>query len=997
METKDKRVSVEGAQALYDDVRDRLNEKSDLILKTVEGPAGILSFDDGADGLPLKELKVGIEPVQDLHGYDHPWVGGAGKNLLDLSNATYTKLTRSGETFTNTQTDTRTFFQLYVLGFRVDVKYDIKSTGKFVSDSFTSIAETTTITIKHNGSSTDFPIYVTQAIPVGTYKIVMDVVSADPTTVGGLVIKNIMIIKATETDTSFTPYSNICPISGFDHAKITRTGTNLCEEKIYGANVESNGTIYTPYISGSLFLAKVSKGKPYIVTKQETNMVCGFFTSKPTMSSVTYNHSRTVVTNYDTFTSPIDGWVLVRSLIDDEDVQIELGDTKTAYEPFVANDTYSITFPASAGTVYGGTLKVNKDGSGELVVDKAVKSIGDISWQLDGNTAGRFIATVSDMKPCPDSVIVYDGTDLISSHYPYSALSKADMPDGTIRYNEQNRKVLFIKNSAYSTAEAFKEAMSEATICYPLETVITYALSAPAVYTLLGKNRVYADTGDVLSVTYYSDNLINYEFDQKADKASIIFQKDIESPAQIISLPNAADNAPIGLKMKIDPVQDLHGYDKPWIGGAGKNLWPFGNIESSGENIPWFIPAGTYAFSGTHSSPSNGASAIRFIYSDGTYVIVTVSYQNNFFNTVTLASDVVACNYSTSNGILSNVQVEAGTVKTAFEPYSNICPISGFDYAEITRTGRNLFSDVITSNVNIDANGALQTQSSRSATTKGCAVKPETEYILSYKGEINCGVFFYKENGECDSYLAWGSAPRRFTTPKNVTRVRFSFYASSGITDPQLEVGSVISDYEPYTGQTYSIVFPTSAGTVYGGELTVNQDGSGLLTVDRKIRMISGSDTWYSLNNTATYYTSWVKDSVYENDTSGVITDVLTSNYPVVKKRPRNLENGELVFCSYDISASRDVICIKDDMHDTLEAFKEALSDFCIVYRIPSVIYTISAQTISSLLGLNHIWSNTGDILSASYYTEAYAKFRDLNIATVDETLEIVQLYDEEG
>ena len=43
-----------------------------------------------------------------------------------------------------------------------------------------------------------------------------------------------------------------------------------------------------------------------------------------------------------------------------------------------------ITFPSSAGTVYGGTLTVNKDGSGELVVDR--KTI-----IFDGVTSGRYV------------------------------------------------------------------------------------------------------------------------------------------------------------------------------------------------------------------------------------------------------------------------------------------------------------------------------------------------------------------------------------------------------------------------------------------------------------------------------------------------------------------------------------------------------------------------------------------------------------------------------
>ena len=52
-----------------------------LIAETASGnPA---TFSDGADGIPVKALKVGIEPIQNLNGYDHPWAGRSGANVLD--------------------------------------------------------------------------------------------------------------------------------------------------------------------------------------------------------------------------------------------------------------------------------------------------------------------------------------------------------------------------------------------------------------------------------------------------------------------------------------------------------------------------------------------------------------------------------------------------------------------------------------------------------------------------------------------------------------------------------------------------------------------------------------------------------------------------------------------------------------------------------------------------------------------------------------------------
>ena len=67
------------------DVKNTLNHKSDMIYDTAFGD--IASFPDGADGLPVKDLTVAIEPVQDLHGYDKPWPAGGGKNRV--SSVTY--------------------------------------------------------------------------------------------------------------------------------------------------------------------------------------------------------------------------------------------------------------------------------------------------------------------------------------------------------------------------------------------------------------------------------------------------------------------------------------------------------------------------------------------------------------------------------------------------------------------------------------------------------------------------------------------------------------------------------------------------------------------------------------------------------------------------------------------------------------------------------------------------------------------------------------------
>ena len=63
--------------------------------KTASG--SIASFPDGTALVPAKSVKVTLEPIQSLNGYDKPWSGGNGKNKLHIDATT---TTQNGVTFT---------------------------------------------------------------------------------------------------------------------------------------------------------------------------------------------------------------------------------------------------------------------------------------------------------------------------------------------------------------------------------------------------------------------------------------------------------------------------------------------------------------------------------------------------------------------------------------------------------------------------------------------------------------------------------------------------------------------------------------------------------------------------------------------------------------------------------------------------------------------------------------------------------------------------------
>lgn len=190
---------------------------------TTNASGALVSVTD-SEALPLSKLNARIRATQDLHGYDKPWAGGAGKNKADNTqwNLNSTMSLNNG-VFSNAITDAREYFRMQVLAYNGSTLVtgtgyiNIETTGK-ASGTININAECTKIRIKHNGSTSDIYMdypWTTQ----GTFTISFDVIGYNPSTVGGLSFNNVMI-EAGSTATTYEPYSNICPIVGYNTVNV---------------------------------------------------------------------------------------------------------------------------------------------------------------------------------------------------------------------------------------------------------------------------------------------------------------------------------------------------------------------------------------------------------------------------------------------------------------------------------------------------------------------------------------------------------------------------------------------------------------------------------------------------------------------------------------------------------------------------------------------------------------------------------------------------------
>ena len=197
-----------------------------------------------------------------------------------------------------------------------------------------------------------------------------------------------------------------------------------------------------------------------------------------------------------------------------ENIQLELGSAATDYEPH-SSQSYSIALPAGAGTVYGGNLHINQDGSGVLTVDTAIITIGSKTWGYysGANNTVRFSTTVSDLKEyasarrtpfvCSAFTCIDDGTSIVNT---------GDNITDNVIYGGSgtNKDRIFIICRSYTDATAFTNAFANETIVYPLANPSTYTFTAAQISSLFGENNVWAETGSV-TVEYTADTKLFIE------------------------------------------------------------------------------------------------------------------------------------------------------------------------------------------------------------------------------------------------------------------------------------------------------------------------------------------------------------------------------------------------------------------------------------------------------------------------------------------------------
>lgn len=166
----------------------------------------------------------------------------------------------------------------------------------------------------------------------------------------------------------------------------------------------------------------------------------------------------------------------------------------------------NVTFPVSAGDsglVYGGTLTINPDGTGTLVVDMGYRDLGTLVWNYVG--AATYPRFYSDTL----ATIAKGGPGNVPGDCICDRFINASVDDGVYgratncisMYTAGGNTIVAVHTNDYTDIASFTAAVTGSQFVFALANPQTVPLTASEVSgilkTLYGINNIWSDTGDV--------------------------------------------------------------------------------------------------------------------------------------------------------------------------------------------------------------------------------------------------------------------------------------------------------------------------------------------------------------------------------------------------------------------------------------------------------------------------------------------------------------------
>ena len=511
---------------------------------------------------PLNGLRVNFEPIQDLHGYDAPWPAGGGSNIIDVFQTARfnSTISQDGLTLTSavaTASGNYNFVGAFtknnfhvLAGDKLYVSFDLKLLG--------GTAESLNFQLTNNSVAVAGIKYGVQPTAVGE-RITAEVRlfnSLEEADVYGLYCQGVTLsdcqiqisnFKIAKTaDYVWTPYSNLCPISGHTNGDVTRTGKNLYDNSdiqfskdaqltsVTGTDTTLNGfpakevavvgsttswgwriwyrgirDIFKPNTTYTFtWLAKHNNNTQIICgnsggahklfqkTATVTNIGNGVYrytatATTPPADDEAWAYTDQVITPYANDISKVAGTYYFSNLI------VVVGSVpETEWSAYTGT-----TYPIPLGTtVYGGTLDVV---TGVLTVDRISQTVDQNSGvaRLDDNRCYVAINEASYTNTDgtkADGHIISDKFENVPNNV---TATTPGIPGVLIRANGSHQAVISMRGTGESLISVADWnawlTNNPVQIVYELATPQTIQLTPAQVELLLGENNIWSDANSI--------------------------------------------------------------------------------------------------------------------------------------------------------------------------------------------------------------------------------------------------------------------------------------------------------------------------------------------------------------------------------------------------------------------------------------------------------------------------------------------------------------------
>ena len=208
----------------------------------------------------------------------------------------------------------------------------------------------------------------------------------------------------------------------------------------------------------------------------------------------------------------------------------------------------------------------------------------------------------------------------------------------------------------------------------------------------------------------------------------------------------------------------------------------------------------------------------------------------------------------------------------------------------------------------------------------------------------------------------------------------------------QLELGSTATAFEDYHGNSLPINWQSEAGIIYGGTVTLNEDGSADLVADCAKWIEDGSREpaiMYTGKDDSGYITidgiiynyalfgvlpATVRNKAYNANTT---PPVLICNQCVKKSAGSSARGPSILWYASPSTYGEGVVLPKDLIGSTKSSVAAYLSDHPLefVYELatPQTYHFSNIGQLYAFTGTNNVWVDTGDVTVT--YVANYARF----------------------